>query len=52
MKDVNFPTIDKKNPYKLTEREEDMMNKLLQRLVKCEKIAETYEVNAEKRRYV
>ena len=38
MKDVNFPTIDKENPYKLTEREEDMMNKLYSAFVKCEKL--------------
>ena len=28
MRDTNFPTIDPKNPYKLTEEEEDLMNKI------------------------
>ena len=52
MKDVNFPTIDKENPYKLTEREEDMMNKLYSAFVKCEKLQKHMQLMLKKRRYV
>lgn len=38
MKDVNFPTIDWKNPYELSEDEADMMERITQAFVNCEKL--------------
>lgn len=38
LKDCNFPTIDKKDPYKLTESEERVVKKLQQAFVQCEKL--------------
>ncbi len=36
--DKNFPTIDPKNPYALTEEEEDVMHRLEQAFLNCEKL--------------
>lgn len=38
LKDCNFPTIDPKDPYKLTEAEERVVKKLEQAFVQCEKL--------------
>lgn len=38
MKDVNFPTIDWKNPYELSEDEADMMERITLAFVNCEKL--------------
>ena len=38
MKDVDFPTVDPKNPYKLSEEEEVVMERLRQAFVNCEKL--------------
>lgn len=34
--DTNFPTIDPKNPYKLTSEEEEIMDRLVHAFVGCE----------------
>lgn len=38
MKDMNFPTIDPENPYKLSERESEVMEKLRTLFIRCEKL--------------
>lgn len=38
MKDVDFPTINRNRPYELTEQEEQVMERLRQAFVKCEKL--------------
>lgn len=38
MNDVEFPTVDPENPYALTEGEEQVMERLRQAFVKCEKL--------------
>lgn len=38
MKDVDFPTINRKRPYELTAEEEQVMERLRQGFVKCEKL--------------
>lgn len=38
MKDVDFPTVDAENPYALTAEEEQVMERLRQAFVKCEKL--------------
>ncbi|NLL80497.1 MAG: fructose-1,6-bisphosphatase [Clostridiales bacterium] len=38
MSDVDFPTVDPKNPYKLTSEEENVMERLRQAFVNCEKL--------------
>ena len=38
--DTNFPTIDPKNPYKLTSEEEEIMDRLVHAFVGCEKLQE------------
>lgn len=38
MKDMNFPTIDPKNPYELSERESEVMEKLRAVFTRCEKL--------------
>lgn len=38
MKDMNFPTIDPKNPYKLTPQEEDVMEKIAHSFTQSEKL--------------
>ena len=38
MKDVNFPTIDPKDPYKLTEDEADLVEKLMHSFLNSEKL--------------
>lgn len=38
MKDINFPTIDWENPYELSEDEADMMERIAQAFVNCEKL--------------
>ncbi len=38
MKDMNFPTIDPKNPYELNEREKEVMEKLRTVFTRCEKL--------------
>ena len=40
MLDMNFPTIDPKDPYKLTEEEEDIMERLERAFLSCEKLQE------------
>lgn len=39
MLDMNFPTIDPKNPYKLTEEEGDLVKRLMHSLLHSEKLA-------------
>ena len=36
--DKNFPTIDPKRPYALTEAEEEVLDRLTQAFVNCEKL--------------
>lgn len=38
LKDVDFPTINRNRPYELTEQEEQVMERLRQAFVKCEKL--------------
>lgn len=38
LKDANFPTIDPKDPYRLSEEEDSLMNRLQKAFVKCEKL--------------
>lgn len=38
MKDIDFPTVDPENPYALTKEEEEVMNRLRQAFVRCEKL--------------
>ena len=38
MKDVDFPTVNKNRPYELTPEEEQVMERLRQAFVKCEKL--------------
>lgn len=38
LKDCNFPTIDPKDPYRLTDEEEDLMNKLHHSFINSEKL--------------
>ncbi len=38
MKDMNFPTIDPKNPYKLTDEENDLVEKLMHSFMRSEKL--------------
>ena len=38
LSDTNFPTIDPKNPYVLTKEEEDVMERLEQAFLNCEKL--------------
>ena len=38
MKDVDFPTVNPENPYALTSEEEQVMERLRQAFVKCEKL--------------
>ena len=38
--DTNFPTIDPKNPYKLTSEEDEIMDRLVHAFVGCEKLQE------------
>ncbi|HTN68765.1 MAG TPA: fructose-1,6-bisphosphatase [Dysgonamonadaceae bacterium] len=38
MKDINFPTIDPKDPYKLTEEEADLVEKLMHSFLHSEKL--------------
>lgn len=38
MKDVDFPTVNRNRPYELTEQEEQVMERLRQAFVKCEKL--------------
>ncbi len=38
MKDMNFPTIDPKNPYKLTDEEHDLVEKLMHSFMRSEKL--------------
>ncbi|MFV0363307.1 MAG: fructose-1,6-bisphosphatase [Suipraeoptans sp.] len=38
--DTNFPTIDPKDPYQLTDEEEDIMNRLEKAFLNCEKLQE------------
>ena len=38
MKDVDFPTVDRDKPYELTPEEEQVMERLRQGFVKCEKL--------------
>lgn len=38
MKDVDFPTVNKERPYELTPEEEQVMERLRQAFVKCEKL--------------
>ncbi len=40
LKDTNFPTVDPKDPYKLTEEEEDIMNRLEKAFQNCGKLQE------------
>ena len=40
MLDMNFPTIDPKDPYKLTDEEEDIMERLERAFTTCEKLQE------------
>lgn len=38
MKDTDFPTVDPKDPYKLTKEEEEVMERLRQAFVRCDKL--------------
>ena len=38
MKDMNFPTIDPENPYELSERESEVMEKLRAAFIRCQKL--------------
>ena len=38
MKDVDFPTVDRKDPYRLTREEEEVMERLRQAFVRCDKL--------------
>ena len=38
MKDIDFPTLDAKHPYELTAEEEQVMSRLRQAFIKCEKL--------------
>ncbi len=38
MKDMNFPTIDSKNPYKLTDEESELVEKLMHSFMQSEKL--------------
>lgn len=38
MKDTDFPTVDPSHPYKLTEEEEEVMERLRQAFVRCDKL--------------
>lgn len=38
MKDTDFPTVDPKNPYELTKEEEQVMERLRQAFIRCEKL--------------
>lgn len=38
MKDVDFPTVNRERPYELTQEEEQVMERLRQAFVKCEKL--------------
>ncbi len=38
MKDVDFPTVDRENPYALTPEEEQVMERLRQAFTKCDKL--------------
>lgn len=38
MKDMSFPTIDPENPYELSEREKEVMEKLRAAFIRCEKL--------------
>lgn len=38
MKDVDFPTVDPMDPYRLTEEEEQVIERLRQAFIKCEKL--------------
>ena len=40
MRDVEFPTVDPENPYALTPEEEQVMERLRQAFLKCEKLQE------------
>ena len=40
MLDMNFPTVDPKDPYKLTDEEEDIMERLERAFIGCEKLQE------------
>ena len=38
MKDLNFPTIDWEHPYELSSEEEDVMERITQAFLNCEKL--------------
>ncbi len=38
MKDMNFPTVDAENPYELSERESEVMEKLRAAFIRCQKL--------------
>ncbi len=38
MKDTDFPTVDPENPYELTKEEEQVMERLRQAFIRCEKL--------------
>ena len=38
MRDIDFPTVDPNNPYALTKEEEEVMDRLRQAFVRCEKL--------------
>ncbi len=38
MKDIDFPTVNKDNPYELTDREAEVMEKLREAFIHCEKL--------------
>lgn len=38
LKDSNFPTIDPEDPYRLSEEEDSLMNRLQKAFIKCEKL--------------
>ena len=40
IKDMNFPTIDPKDPYRLTKEEEEVMERIRQAFLNCEKLQE------------
>jgi len=40
MKDIDFPTVDPDDPYALTKEEEEVMERLRQAFVRCEKLQE------------
>ena len=52
LKDTNFPTIDPKNPYKLTKEEEIVIDKLVSSFKNSEKLQNMYHFYSQKEVYI